>query len=102
MNELAGAVKTASDFGVLGVLTVAMILLYRLVDKYGGAMMDSQRAQAAAAAQQASAIQQLVETVKEGQNNSQEVLMAVRTLSDRIDRQTKYLEGVDRFMREGR
>ena len=100
MNELTGIAKVAADFGGIGVLAVALFLLYRLADKFGSAFLRASQEQTVAMSQQASAVTQLVESVKEGQSDQREVLMAVRMQSDKIDRQGRYLEAIDDFMRE--
>jgi hypothetical protein len=91
--------KAAADFGGLAVLAGGMMLLYRLLDKWGGAFVEAQKGQTTALAQQASAVTSLVETVKDSQGDQREVLMAVRMQSEKIDRQGKYLEGIDDFVR---
>jgi uncharacterized Ntn-hydrolase superfamily protein len=100
MNGLAGVAKIAADFGGIGVLAVALLLLYRLADKWGGAFLTATQGQTAAMTQQAAAVSALVETVKDGQNDQREVLIAVRMLNDKIDQQRHCLEGIDDFVRE--
>jgi hypothetical protein len=100
IEGLGAAVKVVSDLGAIGVLVVALVMVYRLVDKWGGAFLAAQTAQTAAMTQQASAVASLVETVKEGQHDQREVLMAVRTLSDRIERQGTYLEEIEAYVKE--
>jgi hypothetical protein len=98
LEGLAGALKLAADFGGLGALVVAMWLMYRLIDRWGGAFLKTAETQAAAVASQASAVLMLVDTVKQSQKSQEDVVMAVRILSDRIERQGKYLEGIESYV----
>jgi uncharacterized Ntn-hydrolase superfamily protein len=90
----------AADFGGMAVATVMMLLLYRLADKFATAFLAGQTGQTAAMTQQAAAVSELVSTVKDGQNDQREVLIAVRMLNDKIDGQRHCLEGIDDFVRE--
>src|SRR5438445_628267 len=83
MSDYGWAVKAVSDFGVLGVLIVALVMAYRLTDKWAGRFLDSSQAQTQALANQATAMGDLATVVKEGQGEQREVLMAVRLLADR-------------------
>lgn len=100
MNELPVIAKAAADFGGLAVLAVAMVLLYRLVDKWGGAFVAAQNGQTIAMTEQASAVTQLVQISEKGQSMQGEVLMAVRMLADRIDQQRNYLQAIDQYVRD--
>lgn len=99
-SQVIAIAKAAADFGGIGVLAVALVLLYRLLDKFGGQFLKATQEQTVAMTQQAAAVTSLVETVKEGQNDQREVLIAVRMQSEKIDRLGKYLEAIDDFVRE--
>jgi len=94
-----GVLKSLSEAGSTAVLAIAAILLYRLLDKWGASFLEASRAQTSAMADQASATGALAAAVKEGQQDQREVLMAVRVLADRIERQGEYLASIDAEMR---
>lgn len=109
MNEWGSMARIVADFGVAGVMAIGMVLLYRLLDKFGGAFLAAQKDQAVAMAQQASAtaqqasattqqaaaVAEMVGMVKESQSDQREILIAVRVLADRSERQMKYLEQIE-------
>jgi hypothetical protein len=99
VESLTTVAKAISDFGGMATLGVAMMLLYRLTDKWGGAFLTAQQEQTRAMAQQASAVAGLVDTVKEGQRDQRDVLMAVHTLNDRIERQVVFLQQIEELVR---
>lgn len=100
MSDLASTVKLISEVGLVGVMALALLLFYKLLDKYGGAFLKAQEGQSASQAAQASSIAALAAAVREGQNDQRDVLIAVRVLADRIDTQKGYLESIDRTLRE--
>jgi hypothetical protein len=100
LSEYGAVTKLVADFGGLGALVVGMVMVYRLVDKWGGAFLQAQKDQTAATTAQTAAMTALVETVKEGQDKQTEVLVAVRMLSDRMDRQYTYLEAIEGYVKE--
>ena len=89
MSDFSWAAKLAADFGVMGVMIVGVILLYRLADKWAGLFLDAQKSQAAA-------MSSLATAVRDGQSDSREMLIAVRVLADRIDAHKGYLEAIER------
>lgn len=93
MTDWTWVGKIVGDFGVAGVMLVALVLLYRLADKWAALFLEAQKSQAAAMASLAMA-------VKEGQSDQREVLIAVRVLADRIEAQKGYLEAIERNCRE--
>jgi hypothetical protein len=95
IGDLSYAARMASEFGAVGLAVLAAILLYRLVDKWAERFLGAQREQTAAMSEQASAIVGLANVVREGQTDQREVLIAVRVMSDRIERHGKYLENID-------
>lgn len=98
-NEL-GWVKIAAEAGMTGVMVVGLILFYRLADKYAGLFLGAQQTQSAAMAEQASAMAALATSVKDGQADQREILIAVRVLAERIDTQKEYLQGIEKTCRE--
>ena len=95
MSDFSWAAKLLADFGVLGVFVVAIVMAYRLTDKWAGLMVAAQNAQAAATAKQAEAMGAMAAAVKDGQGDQREVLIAVRVLADRMDAQRRYLERIE-------
>lgn len=102
VSEMSWAGKLAADFGTLGALIVAMVIFCRLLDKWAGKFLDAQQAQTVAMTQQAVATSKqadatvtLAATVREGQSDQREVLIAVRVLADRIEQQKRYLEQIE-------
>lgn len=80
------------DFGGMA---LCVYLAWRLLDKWAGKFLDAQRAQTEALMQQAVATASLAASVKDGQENGREVLIAVRLLADRIEMQKDYLIRID-------
>jgi hypothetical protein len=95
MSDWTWVAKIAGDFGVVGVMIVGVVLLYRLADKWAALFLEAQKAQSAAMAEQAAAMAGLAGAVREGQSDQREVLMAVRLLADRMDQQREYLVQMD-------
>ena len=95
-------VKLASDGGVVAVMLVALILFYRLLDKYGAAFLAAQQAQATAMTEQAGGMASLAAAIREGQSDQKEVLYAVRLLADRLEQQKEYLVSLDANCRQRR
>jgi hypothetical protein len=85
-------VKLVLNYGGMG---ACCYLLYSLIDKWAAKFLDAHVEQAKATTTQAIATTTLAAAVKEGQDNGREVLMAVRLLADRIDRQHNYLVRID-------
>jgi hypothetical protein len=95
IGDLSDAARLASEFGAVGLAVLAAVLLYRLVDKWAERFLGVQREQTAAMSEQAAALARLASVVREGQSDQREVLIAVRVMSDRIERHGKYLETID-------
>jgi len=95
IGDLSDGARLASQFGALGLAVLAAVLLYRLVDKWAERFLGAQREQTAAMSEQAAALVGLASVVREGQSDQREVLIAVRVMSDRIERHGKYLENID-------
>ena len=86
------------DYGAMG---LCCLLLWTLLDKWAGKFLDAQVKQTEAMVAQSGAITALAASVREGQEDGREVLMAVRVLADRIDTQRDYLMRIDDQLREG-
>lgn len=82
----------ALDLGGVG---LCYFLLWHLLDKWAGKFLDAQTAQTDAMTKQAVATASLAASVRDGQDNAREVLMAVRLLADRIEMQKDYLIRID-------
>jgi hypothetical protein len=95
LGDMTFVARLASEFGAVGLAVLAAVLLYRLVDKWAERFLGVQREQSAAMSEQAAAISGLANVVREGQTDQREVLIAVRVMSDRIERHGKYLETID-------
>ena len=95
IGDLSYAARLASEFGAVGLAVLAAVLLYRLVDKWAERFLGAQREQTAAMSAQAAALLGLASVVREGQSDQREVLIAVRVMSDRLERHGKYLETID-------
>lgn len=91
VTDLAWAVKAASDLGVVGILMVALVMAYRLINKWGGEFLAASTAQTKAMADQASAVANLASVVKDGQTDQREVLIAVRVQSAAMEEMKGYL-----------
>lgn len=80
------------DFGGMA---LCVYLAWRLADKWAEKFLEVQVAQTNALTQQAVATASLAASVKGGQEDGREVLMAVRLLADRIEMQKDYLIRID-------
>jgi hypothetical protein len=93
MIQLIEGLKLFTNFGVAGLLVWFM---WRLTDKWAGLFLGAQKDQAQAMSQQAAAMTSLAAAMKEGQAEARDVLMAVRLLSDQMDRQRYVLERIEK------
>ena len=96
MTDFSWAAKLAADFGLLGLMIVAIVIAYRLADKWAIKFLDASIGQVKAMTEQAAAVTALAAGLKEGQTEQRDIYIAVSMLSDRIDRQAKYLETIER------
>jgi hypothetical protein len=100
MADVTWIGKLIQDFGVLGAFIAALLLFYRLADKWAGQFLGVLRDQAKATVQQAEATAQLAATVKDTQTDQRDILIAVRVLADRIDAQRTCLAAIEQGCRE--
>ncbi len=74
MNELISLIKSLENAGVAGLMSY---LIYRLVDKWAPKFLDAQQ-------ETAKAMLTLAASVKEGQGEQREMLIAIRVLATEI------------------
>jgi len=79
----------------LGTTAMVLFVTYKLVNKWAGKFLDSQKDQASAMSQQAVAVTSLAQTVRDGQQDQREVLIAVRVLAEKMDQQKQYALAMD-------
>ena len=102
MGDWNAGMKMATDFGVLGVMVLFGVLIFRLLDKWAARFLEAHVGQTAAITAQATAMGMLSEVVKTGQQVQADILVAVGVMADRLERQRTYLEEIDRNCRERR
>lgn len=93
MSEWSWLAKMGSDASIATVLLAGMVMLYRLLDKYGAAFLAEAKGQVQSMTEQAASVTALAASVREGQTEQREVLMAVRV-------QARVLEEIREFMAE--
>jgi hypothetical protein len=80
------------QFGSTGVIVG---LIFWLFNKWAGPFLAALRDHTVATTQQASAIGDLANTVKEGQSTGTEILIAVRVQSSKIDQLDRAIMALD-------
>lgn len=89
--------KIGQDFGTT---SLVLIVVWKLVNRWAAAFLSSQRDQATAMTNQATAMATLAQVVRDGQQDQREVLIAVRVLAEKIDQQKQYVLAIDQKLED--
>ena len=91
IGQVYSAWQLIAQFGSTGMFC---LLLYKLADKWLGAFLTASQAQTAAMTTQAAAITGLANSVRDGQTDQHEVLLAVRVQSREMREMKELLERI--------
>jgi hypothetical protein len=86
----------------LGSTAMALAVAWRLVNKWAGQFLLLQRQQAESGERQAAAIAALAGAVGATREDQREVLIAVRVLAEKMDRQKESLAEIGRKLQDDR
>lgn len=92
MEELSFLTKTLSELGTTGLV---LVVAWRLLDKWGGALVSAQNKQAVAMTDLASAVQN-------SQGEQREVLIAMRVLATKVDETKAWVKELNGLIRDER
>lgn len=74
--------KLVSNLGSTGLV---IFFGWKLVDRWAGRFLEAQKEQSAAMKTQAAAMGELAESVKDGQGEQHEILLAIRAQASKMD-----------------
>lgn len=84
----------------LGSTGLFLFVLWSLANKWLGLFLKSRQEATVALVAQATAMAELAQTVKDGQMDQREVVIAVKVISSRLEEQRNYLKAIDENCRK--
>ncbi len=98
MNEYLELIKVVANLGVGG---LALAIFGWLANRWAGKFLEAQQGQTSAMVSQAKAMESLAQTVRDGQGEQREVLLAVRVMATKLDEVRSEIRNLEADIREG-